>query len=250
MYRTFPIALVALIMGLNASAVQAKPTGSKAITAAIADSDRPDADKDRDAARKPAETLALAGIKPGQKIADLYPGTGYFTRIFSKVVGSKGHVYAVWPIGAPEKMTADAKAIAANPAYPNVSEGEQSFNTLKFPVPLDVVWTSQNYHDIHNIKDVDMAAVDRAIFDALKPGGTFIVLDHVAPAGSGFQDTNTLHRIDPEAVKTEVEAAGFVLVKQSDFLKNPDDPHTAKVFDPSIRGKTDQFFFKFVKPKK
>jgi predicted methyltransferase len=232
MYRTLPIALAALIMGLSASAVQAKPTVSKAIAAAIADSDRPDADKDRDAARKPAETLALAGIKPGQKIADLYPGTGYFTRIFSKVVGSKGHVYAVWPIGAPEKMTADAKAIAANPAYPNVSEEEQSFNTLKFPVPLDVVWTSQNYHDIHNIKDVDIAAVDKAIFDALKPGGTFIVLDHVAPAGSGFQDTSTLHRIDPEAVKTEVEAAGFVLVKQSDFLKNPDDPHPRKSSTP------------------
>jgi predicted methyltransferase len=250
MYRTLPAVLTGLLLALSAPAVHAKPTDSKAIAAAIADPDRPDADKDRDAGRKPAETLALAGIKPGQTIADLYPGTGYFTRIFSKVVGSKGHVYAVWPIGAPEKMTADAKAIAANPAFPNVSEEEQSFGTLKFPVPLDVVWTSQNYHDIHNIKDVDMAAVDKAIFDALKPGGTFIVLDHVAPAGSGFQDTNTLHRIDPEAVKTEVEAAGFVLVKQSDFLKNPEDPHTAKVFDPSIRGKTDQFFFKFMKPKK
>jgi predicted methyltransferase len=250
MVRKLPLVITGLVLALSATGLHAKPAASNSTAAAIADPGRPDSDKDRDANRKPAETLAFAGIKSGQQIADLYPGGGYFTRIFSKVVGAKGHVYAVWPTGAPDKMTAPIKAMAADPAYSNVSEDEQAFTTLKFAKPLDVVWTSQNYHDIHNIKDVDMLAVDKAIFAALKPGGVFIVLDHAAAAGTGFQDTNTLHRIDPEAVKKEVEAAGFVLAKQSDLLKNADDPHTAKVFDQAIRGKTDQFFFKFVKPKK
>jgi predicted methyltransferase len=218
------------------------------ITAAVADSGRPAADTARDADRKPAETVAFAGVKSGDKVVDLFPGGGYFTRIFSKIVGPKGHVTAMWPPSVPEKMLAATKALAADPAYPNVSEVEQKVADLA-PASADVVWTSQNYHDIHNIPNVDMAAVDKSIFAALKPGGIFIVLDHTATAGSGFQDTNTLHRIDPEAVKKEVEAAGFVLKGESDLLKNPNDPHTAKVFDPSIRGKTDQFILKFEKPK-
>jgi predicted methyltransferase len=217
------------------------------ITAAVADAGRPADDTARDADRKPAETLAFAGVKPGQKIVDLFPGSGYFTRIFSKIVGPKGHVTAMWPPGVPDKMLVATKAIAADPAYANVNEVEQKIADLPAG-KLDLFWTSQNYHDIHNIPNVDMAVVDKSIFAALKPGGIFIVLDHAATPGSGFQDTNTLHRIDPQAVKKEVEAAGFILTGQSNILKNPDDPHTAKVFDPSIRGKTDQFILKFQKP--
>jgi predicted methyltransferase len=111
------------------------------------------------------------------------------------------------------------------------------------------VWTSQNYHDLHNRPNADLAAFNKNVFDSLKPGGTYIVLDHAAEAGSGTRDTSTLHRIDPEVVKTEVTAAGFKLEGQSDVLKNPQDPHTANVRDPSIRGKTDQFILKFRKPK-
>jgi predicted methyltransferase len=95
---------------------------------------------------------------------------------------------------------------------------------------------------------VDMTSFDKQVFDELKPGGLFVVVDHTAVAGSGFGATDTLHRVDPEAVKKEVEAAGFVLDGESDALKNPDDAHTAKVFDPSIRGKTDQFILRFKKP--
>ena len=218
------------------------------VSAAVADAGRPATDSARDADRKPAETVAFAGVKPGDKVVDLFPGGGYFTRIFSKIVGPKGHVIAMWPPGVPEKMTAAAKAIAADPGYANVSEAEQKIADLP-PAEADVIWTSQNYHDIHNIPAVDMAAVDKSIFAALKPGGIFIILDHVATPGSGFADTSTLHRIDPVAVKKEVEAAGFVLKGESDLLKNPNDPHSAKVFDPSIRGKTDQFLFSFEKPK-
>jgi predicted methyltransferase len=218
------------------------------VTAAVADTGRPATDTARDADRKPAETVAFAGVKPGDKVVDLFPGGGYFTRIFSKIVGPKGHVTAMWPPGVPDKMTVATKALATDPAYSNVNEVEQKIAELP-PASLDLFWTSQNYHDIHNIPNVDMATVDKAIFAALKPGGIFIVLDHTAEAGSAFRDTNTLHRIDPEAVKTEVEAAGFKLAGESDLLKNPKDDHTLKVFDPSIRGKTDQFILKFEKPK-
>jgi predicted methyltransferase len=220
-----------------------------AVAAAVADPGRPDADKARDADRKPAESLAFAGVKPGETIVDYLPGNGYFTRIFSKIVGKKGHVYAVLPPGVPDKMSAPAKALAADPAYANVSESEEDISAIPAG-SIDLFWTSRNYHDLHNIKDMDVAAIDKSILNALKPGGVFIVLDHAATPGSGLADTGTLHRIDPEAVKTEVEAAGFKLVGESDILRNPNDPHTAKVYDPSIRDKTDQFFLKFMKPKK
>ena len=117
------------------------------------------------------------------------------------------------------------------------------------PGSVDIFWTAQNYHDLHNAKDVDVVALDKAILTALKPGGTFLVIDHADAPGTGFNDTSTLHRVDVEAVKKEVESAGFKLAGQSDVLKNPDDPHTAKVFDPSVKGKTDQFILKFIKPK-
>jgi predicted methyltransferase len=218
------------------------------ITKAVADPGRPDADKARDANRKPAETLAFVGVKPDQTVVDFLPGGGYFTRIFSKVVGPKGHVSALWPVGAPPERIAPSKALAADPAYGNISESEQSVADLPAG-SVDLFWTSQNYHDLHNRPGLNVADLDKAVFAALKPGGTFIVLDHAATPGSGFNDTNTLHRIDPEAVKKEVESAGFKLDAESDLLKNPDDPHTAKVFDPGIRGKTDQFILKFTKPK-
>jgi len=121
---------------------------------------------------------------------------------------------------------------------------------LATPEPVDLVWTSQNYHDLHDsfAKPADLAQVNAAIFRALKPGGIYVVLDHAALPGSGLSATETLHRIDPATVRAEVEAAGFVYVGESDVLRNPNDPHTAKVFDPSIRGHTDQFVFKFRKP--
>ena len=143
------------------------------------------------------------------------------------------------------------KAIAAEPGFQNVKVLVQPAGGFAAPEPVDVVWTSQNYHDVHvetfglgNIEDVNKAA-----FKALKPGGVYIVLDHAARPGSGLEDTQKLHRIDPAVVKTEVTAAGFTFEGESTALKNSDDPHTAMVFDPSIRGKTDQFVYKFRKPK-
>jgi predicted methyltransferase len=228
------------------------------IAAAVADPARPAEDTARDAGRKPAEMLVFAAVKPGMKVVDLLPGGGYFTRLFSAAVGPTGKVYALAP-ARPENAPADApdraaavKAIAADPHYSNVTVvalPRQQLLQFSLPEPVDLVWTSQNYHDLHNIPDADVLAFDRTVFAALKPGGVYVVLDHAAEAGSNFRDTSTLHRVDEAAVKKEVEAAGFLFAAESKALRNKDDPHTAKVFDPSVQGHTDQFILKFVKPK-
>ena len=225
------------------------------ITAAVSDPARPESDTKRDADRKPAECLAFAGVKPGERVADLVPGGGYFTRLFSAVVGPSGRVYAVAPPSRPGAApdapppAAPVQALAADPHYGNVTVLVQKFDELALPENLDLVWTSRNYHDFHNIPNVNVVDIDKAILKALKPGGIYIVLDHVAPKGSGFSETSNTHRIDPEAVKTEVVSAGFKYVGASNVLHNPQDPHTEKVFDSSIKDHTDQFILKFEKPK-
>jgi predicted methyltransferase len=252
-----PLILAASLMAsmsLAATCVQAASIPAN-ITAAVADGNRPDTDKQRDANRKPADTLAFLGVKPGEKIGELIPGGGYFTRLLSKAVGPKGHVYALVPerpANAPADMpdlAARVKAIAADPNYSNVSVVVAPLSTLASPEPVDLVFTAQNYHDLHNFP-VDVVAFNKSIFNSLKPGGLYVVLDHSAEAGSGLRDTNTLHRIDPDVVKQEVTAAGFQFVGGSDILANSADTRTGKVFDPAIRGKTDQFILKFRKPKK
>jgi predicted methyltransferase len=221
------------------------------ITAAVDDSARPADDKQLDAERKPAEMLMIAHVKPGMRVMDLVPGHGYFTRLFAKSVGPKGFVYAYQPAefepfykGKP----APVRAVAAE--YANVSVIDAPVNTLTAPESLDLVWTSQNYHDLHDsfAKPADLALVNKAVFNALKRGGLYIVLDHAAEKGSGLRDTETLHRIDEATVKSEIQAAGFKLASESNVLRNKDDAHTLKVFDPAIRHKTDQFILVFLKP--
>ncbi|MGH8276820.1 MAG: class I SAM-dependent methyltransferase, partial [Steroidobacteraceae bacterium] len=225
------------------------------IEQAVADPARPDSDRARDADRKPAESLKFAGVRPGAQVVELIPGSGYFTRLLSVAVGTRGKVYAVAPPrrpnAAPESRdpAAAVQAIAADPHYANVTVLVQHPREYSLPKGVDLVWTSQNYHDFHNIPDIQVVDIDKAVFDALKPGGVYLVLDHAAEAGSGFRDTSTLHRIDPEAVKKEVESVGFKLEAESNVLHNANDAHTAKVFDAAIRGHTDQFILKFTKPK-
>jgi predicted methyltransferase len=250
-----PAAALAAALTLAATCANAASIPSN-IVAAVADSSRPDADKQRDANRKPAETLAFTGVKPGEQVAELLPGGGYYTRIFSKAVGGSGHVYAVVPAPFPDApadapdFAARVKAIAADPNYSNVSVVVEPFSQLAVPAPVDLVWTSQNYHDLHNFPGLDVGMFNKMVFDDLKPGGIYLILDHSAEAGSGTRDTKTLHRIDAEAVKKEVLAAGFVFVGSSNLLQQASDNHTLKVFDPTIRGKTDQFILKFRKPGK
>jgi predicted methyltransferase len=231
------------------------------VSAAVADHARPATDTARDPDRKPVELIAFAGIKPGDKVADLIPGAGYFTRIFSKVVGPAGHVYAVIPESlaqrAPKKLD-DIKALVADPAYSNTSLDIRPFDQIGADESLDVIWTSQNYHDIYGAVSVfaiagtsgaeETANIDRAAFKALKPGGVYIVIDHVAKVGSTEQDAKSLHRIDPAVVIAQAKTAGFVLEARSDLLANPKDNHEQIVFAPEIRGHTDQFVLKFRKP--
>ena len=248
--------LAAVCVATFASIGMAKsPAIPKPIAAAVADPARPQADRDRDADRKPAETIAFAGLKPGQRIADLLPGGGYFTRIFSGVVGPKGEVFAVAPPKRPDapadrpEPAAAVRAIAGDAHYSNVNVSVVKLVELKLPEKLDMVWTSQNYHDVHNVKDIDVGAFNKAIFESLKPGGIYIVIDHAAEKGAGFSVTSTLHRSDPDAVKTEVMAAGFEFVGSSDVIGNPADDHKAAVFEQGLRDKTDRYVLKFRKPK-
>ncbi|HXS20335.1 MAG TPA: hypothetical protein VN735_03850 [Steroidobacteraceae bacterium] len=229
---------------------QAAMRSSKAIAAAVADPARPAADRDRDALRKPAACMAFAGVHPGMTVAELFPGKGYFTRIFSRAVGAKGHVYEFGPPPKKAGTPPAVQAIADDPHYQhNITVVLQPIADFHLPQQVDLVWTSQNYHDLHNVPGLNLADFDRAVYKSLKPGGIFLVLDHVAPAGSGFSDTNTLHRIDPQAAKKEIMSAGFEFVGESNVLRNPNDPHSNKVFDPAIRGRTDQFIYKFRKPR-
>ncbi|KZC40458.1 MULTISPECIES: class I SAM-dependent methyltransferase [Rhodanobacter] len=227
---------------------------SAAVQKALADPAR-QTDRAEDTRRQVAQVMAFAEVKPGQKVLELVPGSGYWTRVFSAVVGPQGHVYTVWPHEMGKysaKSFANWQGLVATPHYANVSLLQQPAALLSAAEPIDLVFTAQNYHDYHDpfMGPVDMAGFDKRVYDALKPGGLFVVIDHMAPAGSGLADTDTLHRIDPAVVKQEVEAAGFVFDGESDALRNPADPLNAKVFDKSIRGHTDQFVYRFRKPAK
>ena len=138
----------------------------------------------------------------------------------------------------------------AGGTYPNLSSDTQPATELRAAEPVDLVFTAQNYHDYPDkfMGSVDPAVLNKAVFAALKPGGTYLVIDHAAAAGTGLRDTDTLHRIDPAAVKQEVTAAGFRFVGESRLLANPGDDHSKLVFDKSVRGRTDQFIYKFRKP--
>jgi predicted methyltransferase len=241
------------IIALNSSAAAADT--AKVIGAAVLDSARPQSDTSRDADRKPSQTLQFAGVKPGDKIADYAAGAGYFTRLFAAIVGANGHVYASVPSPLFQypnivKGIADAQRFAAD--HPNVTVTFGSpLDAAKYPESLDVFWISQNYHDLHDnfMGPVDMKAFNRAVFKALKPGGVYVVVDHSAVAGSPSDVTDTLHRIEAATVRREIESAGFKFAEESAILENPADPRTAGVFDPSIRGRTDQFILKFRRPR-
>jgi predicted methyltransferase len=249
--------LSAVLVSGAAFAVQAghapRPTAAQA--AAVSDKTRPEKDVARDADRKPAETLAFAGVRPGMVVVDYWPGGGYFTRLLSRAVGPNGRVYAMAPdvlkqkFG--EKAVTQLTSLGKDPATPNVKADfvtAEAFATIE---PVDMVWTTNNYHDMHDAfaGPIDVAKFNKAVFAALKPGGVYLVADHAAEAGSGLRDTDTLHRIDPEQVKKEVTAAGFVFEGQSDLLRNSSDDHKSKIFDSGIRAHTDQFIYKFRKPR-
>ena len=214
----------------------AASTGPAAIAAAVANRARPAEDVARDADRKPAETLAFFDVKPGEVVFEFVAGGGYFTELLSHTVGDTGRVVA----------TREEPKRIADGRLPNVTAVEDREWGLA-PGSVDLIFTALNYHDVVNLK-ADRPALLKNFMTILKPGGIFAVIDHSAENGSGDRDVGTLHRIDEAFVVSEVKAAGFELVGSSDLLRNPNDARTLKVFDPAIRGKTDQFVLKFRKP--
>jgi predicted methyltransferase len=224
------------------------PATRAAIDAALADPARADQASD-DARRKAGEMIAFSGVRPGDAVIDFLPGQGYWSRIFTGVVGPKGHVYALWP-AAGAKNAAKPLPVLQALNIPNLTAEVLPTNALATPAPVDLVWTVQNYHDVPNngVGEAGIDALNREVFKILKPGGTYVVIDHADAAGTGLSGTSTKHRIDPAIVKAEVLKAGFKFVGESKALANPADDHSLKIFDPAIRGKTDQFAYKFRKP--
>jgi predicted methyltransferase len=214
---------------------------------AVADTRRPADETARDALRQPIDMLAFAEVAPGDKVADIRPGAGYFTRLFSSVVGPNGHVYAFVPNRTAERENPGADALAQ--AYPNVSRVNGALDAMSFAEPLDLIFMSQEYHDFHIPRfETDVARMNAAAFAALKPGGRYVVIDHQAAPGTGISAVETLHRIEGDYLRREVEAAGFVFEGESRAVANPGDDHSLNVFDEGIRGRTDQFVYRFRKP--
>ena len=225
-------------------------TAPDAYEAALASPIRTTADVARDQARHAAEALAFAEVEPGQKIGDMIIGGGYFTRLFAAAVGSEGHVTAWQPAEFIGFQASYGEALAAAAVLNNADAISSPIGAPEWPEGLDLIFTAQNYHDLHlkPFAEDTAARVNAAAFKALKPGGLYVIIDHDAAGGSGLDAPDSLHRIDVDQVKREVGAAGFLLDGESDLLARPDDPRTANVFDPSIRGHTSQFMLRFRKP--
>jgi predicted methyltransferase len=218
---------------------------------ALSDTRRPQADRDRDAQRLPAEVLSFAEIAPGEVVGDYLMGGGYFTRLLAQAVGPEGKVYGFAAdefISFRPEYASEQDTVVAD--YDNVFAVRSPVAAPAFPEPLDTLITVQNFHDLY-IPQMPEGTGDRAgkaFHAALKPGGTLVVIDHSAPAGSGTSTTGATHRIDKQFAIDTLTAAGFTLEEEADFYARPDDPRTANVFDPSIRGRTDQFALRFRKP--
>jgi predicted methyltransferase len=248
--RAFALFLVATAISLPACHREPKVDQSQVIAAAVANPARPASYRAADEYRKPAETLAFSGVKPGMVVGEFYPAGGYFTRMLSDVVGPSGHIYAIENAGWNDSVK-DDRAMLAEGKWNNVSLDVQPFGTAKFTQPLDLAWVTQNYHDmkIPQYGNVDTVAFDRAVYEALKPGGIFFILDHQGWDGMTRDDIAKVHRIDKAQVIREVTSAGFKLAAEGHFLNRPTDDHHLAIFDQKVRGHTDQYALKFVKPR-
>jgi len=203
-----------------------------------------------------AELIPFARIDAGSTVIDVYPGDGDWTRLFSDVVGPEGRVYSFVPAEVAHfknDPVGHIQALAKEPGRANVEAVSADLVAMpEVTQPVDVVWVHLFYHDLHTAlmqaKGATAADFNRAAYAQLKPGGCYVIVDHAAAAGTGTSETQSLHRIDPASVRAEVEAAGFELDAESTMLARTDDPHALKAFDPAIKGETDRFAYRFVKP--
>jgi predicted methyltransferase len=250
-------ALLTMTLMLAAPAAAMAPAKASADLAdAVAAPGRPKAATDLDPVRKPAEVLRFMGLKKGDRALDYFTGNGYYAEIMAGAVGPKGHVVG-WNsagFGRNEKVVAalrDVKARRANTAFYSSPTTAIAFAPNSFDFALlhlvyhDAYWESAQF----GLPRIDPNTVVKAIWDSVKPGGTVAVIDHVAiPGGDTREVVEKLHRIDPAVVRADFERAGFVFEAQSDILR-VDEDHGKNVFDPSIRGNTDRFMFRFRKPR-
>jgi predicted methyltransferase len=216
------------------------------IRAAVESEARTADEKARDAGRKPAQILALSGIKPGDKVIEIAGFGNYYTKMLSEIVGENGRVSMFdLPYTGARAGQASAAFVAehANTEYHLVN-----YNNAVFPQGVDIVYMVLYYHDL-GLQDVDRAVLNRKLFAALKPGGAFLVVDHKAADGSGWSNTQALHRVDYQEIIKEVTAAGFKLEVSSDLLAHPEDDRSKMVFAPGERGETDRAVLLFRKPK-
>ncbi len=205
---------------------------------------------------KLAELIRFSRVDAGATVIDVYPGDGAWTRLFSDVVGPEGRVYSFVPAEVAHFKNDPVglmRTLAKEPGRENVEV--ISADLVEMPQaarPADVLWLHLFYHDLHTAlmqaKGATAAEFNRTVYERLKSGGYYIIVDHATAAGVGMSNAQSLHRIDPATVREEVEAAGFVLDAESTVLANKHDPHSSKVFDPSIKGETDRFAYRFVKP--
>jgi len=227
---------------LTSTAVLAAQAVPASISAAVNDPGRPAADKALDANRKPAETLAFAGVKPGMTVAELAAGGGYYTRMLAKAVGPKGKVLVL--VNNERGAARVAEVLKDNH---NVSTVTVTMPNITLPEKVDMFWTTENYHDFHNGPTANIATLDKAVFDNLKPGGVFYVEDHSANSGAGLAATSSVHRMDPDIAKTELTTAGFK-IEEGDLLKNPKDDKTLDN-DKAGHYMSDRFMYRAVKPR-
>jgi predicted methyltransferase len=205
---------------------------------------------------KLSELIRFARVEVGSIVIDVYPGDGDWTRIFSDVVGPEGRVFSFVPTeiaAVMEDQLGRMQTLAKEPGRENVEAVSADLVAMpEVTQPADVLWLHLFYHDLHTrligAKGATAADFNRAVYGRLKPGGCYVIVDHAAAAGAGTSDAQSVHRIEPSSVRKEVEAAGFVLDAESSMLANKDDQHSIKVFDPSIKGQTDRFAYRFVKP--
>jgi predicted methyltransferase len=253
-------AIALTLMGAPSQGALAAPVDADAsraaIGAAIASPDRPAADREQDARRMPQQVLEFAGVAPDMHVVDVFSAGGYYTELIARVVGAKGQVIAY---NNPPYARFAAKGIEARYAgnrLPNVRQVTAPIEDLELvPASQDVAIFVMSYHDLYwrptdgSWPDTDPQLLLSKLRAALKPGGVVVVQDHVAnPGGDPAKVVDSLHRIDPALVKRDFEKAGFVFDGDSALLAHPGDDHLKLVFDEAIRGKTDQFLFRFRKP--
>jgi predicted methyltransferase len=240
-------ALVSLSLLGGWSAVQAADAKAPDYEAIVAAPDRSDADRQTDARRQPAKMLAFTGVKAGMKVLDMGAGAGYSTELMARAVGPEGHVYAQESAAVMERVKDKFDVRAQNPVMKNTVHLIRNYDD---PIPpdvsgLDLITFFFAYHDV-TYMPVDRAEMNRKMFAALKPGGFLVIADHSARAGDGTNVAKTLHRIEESTLRREIEAAGFKLVAEGDFLRHPEDPKDAAVFRPAVP--VDEFVLKYQKP--